>query len=84
MLFVNHLSFFLLDTIYIDYSIAFKQQFAYGNKLISLLLRRFDESGQILFYLIAIVVAKYDAARMKLWQHSDRRKSKDTSCRMPS
>lgn len=59
----------LLHAIYIYHGVSGKEQFAYRHELIALFLSGFKECRQVLLYLVAIVVAKYYAARMQLGYH---------------
>ena len=56
----------LLRPVHIDNCIPFKPQLADRNELIPLLLCRLDKRGQILLYLISVVMAEYYAAGVKL------------------
>lgn len=59
----------LLHAVYIYYGVSCKEQFAYRYELIALFLCSFKERRQVLLYLVAIVVAKYYAARMQFGYH---------------
>lgn len=56
----------LLRSVHIYNCIPFKPQFADRNELIPLLLCRLDKRGQVLLYLISVVVAEYHAAGVQL------------------
>lgn len=56
----------LLRSVHIYNCIPFKPQLADRNEFISLLLCRLDKRGQVLLYLISVVVAEYHAAGVKL------------------
>lgn len=56
----------LLRPVHIYNCIPLQPQLADRNELIPLLLCRLDKRGQILLYLISVVVAEYYAAGVKL------------------
>lgn len=56
----------LLRPVHIYNCIPFKPQLADRNELIPLLLCRLDKRGQVLLYLISVVMAEYYAAGVKL------------------
>lgn len=56
----------LLRPVHIYNCIPFKPQLADRNEFISLFLCRLDKRGQVLLYLISVVMAEYYAAGVKL------------------
>lgn len=56
----------LLRPVHIDNCIPFKPQLADRNEFIPLLLCRLNKRGQVLLYLISVVMAEYYAAGVKL------------------